>query len=86
MSDVASLNPSSLLGFPSCWAGQGRHKPGLSQLLVFPGGRVEELLRVLEHPSQGLDRAGELSRGTSQAYTNVSVHVGDVVSQTIDFM
>ena len=66
---MASLNPSSLLGFPSSWAGQGRHEPGLSQLLVFPGGRVEELLRVLEHPSQGLDWEGEASRGTySQTY------------------
>ena len=35
-------------------AGQWRHQLGLRQLLVFTGGRVEELLRVLDHPSHGL--------------------------------
>ena len=33
---------------------------GLRQLLVFTGGRIEELLRVLDDPSHGLDRAGEV--------------------------
>ena len=40
---------------PGGEAGQGRHQLGLRQLLVFTGRRVEELLRVLDRPSHGLD-------------------------------
>ena len=35
---------------------------GLRQLLLFTGRRVEELLRVLDHPGHGLDRT-EVSGG-----------------------
>ena len=39
---------------PGRKAGYGRHELDLRQLLVFTGGRVEELLRVLDHASHGL--------------------------------
>ena len=69
---------------PGGKAGYGRHELDLRQLLVFTGGRVEELLRVLDHPSHGLDRTEVRSQLHKLNY-RVDVELVKSVKQSVRF-